>query len=112
MECDQRVIIRFLHNERAYAHDIAYRLQAQTSGTDFRHRLQARFAQNAYVLRTVQFWIGEVRRDHQDLHDENRMETPLLDDLDARILAILDKFPFESALSITETLRVGLTTVL
>jgi hypothetical protein len=75
MECDQRVIIRFLHNERADAHDIA-------------HRLQAQFVQNAYILRTVQFWIGEVRRDHQDLHDENRMGRSLLDDLDARILAI------------------------
>jgi hypothetical protein len=88
MECDQRTIIRFLHNERADAHDIAYRLQAQTSGTDFRQRLQTQFAQNAYVLPTVRFWIGEVRRDHQDFHDENRMGRPLFDDLDARILAI------------------------
>jgi hypothetical protein len=37
MEYNQRVIIRFLHNERADAHDIIQRLQAQ-------------FAQGAYAL--------------------------------------------------------------
>jgi hypothetical protein len=99
MKYDQRVIIRFLHNERANTHDIAQRLQTQ-------------FAQDAYALRTVQFWIGEISRDRQDLHDENRMGRLPLDDLDAKILAILDKYPFESDQSIAETFPVGLVTVL
>jgi hypothetical protein len=47
MECDQRVIIKFLLNEEADASDIADRLHAQ-------------FDEHAYKLRTVQFWITEV----------------------------------------------------
>jgi hypothetical protein len=48
MEYDQRVIIRFLWTERIGANEITNRLQAQ-------------FAEYAYKLRTVRFWIGEVR---------------------------------------------------
>jgi hypothetical protein len=48
MEYDQRVIIRFLSNERIAADEITTRLQAQ-------------FAEHAYKLRIVRFWIGEVR---------------------------------------------------
>jgi hypothetical protein len=40
MEHDQRVIIRFLHNQGADAHNIIQRLQAQ-------------FAQDAYTFRTI-----------------------------------------------------------
>jgi hypothetical protein len=60
MEYDQRVIIRFLHNKKSDTHNITQRPQAQ-------------FAQDAYILGTVQFWIGEICCDRQDLHDENRM---------------------------------------
>jgi hypothetical protein len=93
------VIVKFLHDEKADVHDIAQRLQAE-------------FAQDAYALRTVQFWIGEVRRGRQDIHGENCMGRPLLDDLDAKIPDILDKSPFESVRSIAENVRVGLTMVL
>jgi hypothetical protein len=48
MEYDQRVIIRFLSNEGIAADEIITRLQAQ-------------FAEHAHKLRTVRFWIGEVR---------------------------------------------------
>jgi hypothetical protein len=78
----QRVIIRFLWNEGADAGQIAARLQGQ-------------FVEHVYQLRTVQFWIIEIWRGRQDLHDEIRSGTPLLDDLDGKILAILDKSPFE-----------------
>jgi hypothetical protein len=94
MEYDQRVIIKFLLNEGADARDIADRLQAQ-------------FDEHAYKLRMVQFWIAEVRLGRQDLHDEICTRTPPLDDLDTKILAILDKSPFESACSIAETLHIA-----
>jgi hypothetical protein len=99
LEYDQRVIIKFLHNEEADTHDIIQRFQTQ-------------FAQNAYAFRTVQFWIDEVCRGRQALHDENSMGRPPLDDLDAKILTISDKSLFESTRSIAETLYIGLTTVL
>jgi hypothetical protein len=97
--CDQRVTIRFLSNERIAADEI-------TTG------LQAQFAERVSKLRTVRFWIGEVRFGRQDLHDEIHTGRPPLDDVDAKILAILNKSPFESACSIAEMLRVSRTIVL
>jgi hypothetical protein len=38
-----------------------------------------------------------MQRGRQDLHDKIRTGRPPLHDLDAKILAILDKYPFESA---------------
>jgi hypothetical protein len=93
MQFDQRVIIRFLYNEEADAHEIFRRLEAQ-------------FGDSSDALRTLKYWIGEIRRGRKDLHDEIRSGRPALDELDARILAILSKSPFESARSIAETLFV------
>jgi hypothetical protein len=99
MEYDQRVIIKFLWEERADTHQIAAKLQEQ-------------FAEHSYQLRTVQFWIAEIWRGRQDLHDEMRSGGHPLDGLDNKILAILDKSPFESAHSIAERLFVAHSTVL
>jgi hypothetical protein len=99
MDHDQRLIIKFLWNERAAACQIAARVQAQ-------------FVEHAYQLRTVRFWITEIRRGRQDLHDEIRSGRPPLDDLDGKILAILDKSPFEPAHSMAERLIVAYSTVL
>jgi hypothetical protein len=101
MEYDQRVIIKFLWNEAADARDIADRLQAQ-------------FGEHVYQFRTIRFWIAEIRLGRQDLYDEIRIGRPPLDDLDTKILAILDESPFESAhsISIDERLLVAHPTVL
>jgi hypothetical protein len=99
MEYDQRVIIKFLLNKKADTFDITDRLQIQ-------------FGEHAYEFRTVQFWITEVQLGRQDLHDEICTGRPPLDNLDAKILAILDKSPFELARSIAETLHVAHSTVL
>jgi hypothetical protein len=99
MEYDQRVIIQFLWNKGIAANQITARLQAQ-------------FDEHVYKLRTVRFSIAEVRFGCQDLDDEIRTGRPPLEDLDAEILAILDKSPFESACSIAERLRASYIIVL
>jgi hypothetical protein len=91
--------ITFLLNERVDARNIA-------------DKLRAHFGERAYKLRIVQFWIAEGWLGRQDLHDEIRTRKPPLDGLDAKTLAILDKSPFESASSITETLRIVYSTIL
>jgi hypothetical protein len=93
MEDDQTVIIKFLWNERADARQIVTILQAE-------------LGENSYQLRTVQFWIGEIRRCCQDLHDEMRSRRPPLDDLDSKILVILEKSPFGSSRSMAQRLAV------
>jgi hypothetical protein len=99
MEYDQRVIIKFLWNHAADTSQIAARLQTQ-------------FTEYDCQFPTVQFWITEIRRGRQDLHDEIRSGRPPLDDLDGKILAILGKSLFESADSIFERLLVAYSTVL
>jgi hypothetical protein len=75
MEYDQSVIIWFPSNKAIAADEITTRLQTQ-------------FAEHAYKLRTVRFWIGEVRFGRQDLYDEIRTGRRPLDDVDTKILAI------------------------
>jgi hypothetical protein len=92
------VIIRFLWNQGIDAHEIA-------------HEFQAQFNEHADALRTVRFWVAEVRLGRQDFHDEIRAGRSPLDNLDAKILAILDKFSFQSVCSIIETLCVAHSTM-
>jgi transposase len=59
MEDEQRLIIKFLFNDGLDADQITEKLSAQ-------------FNEDAYSLRTVQLWIGELRRGRQDLYDALR----------------------------------------
>jgi transposase len=99
MEYEQGVIVRFLLNEGSDTRQIA-------------EGLRAKFHEDAYPLRTVQFWIMEVRLGREDLHDEPRMGRPSAEDLTAKIQELLDQNPFESARAMAETLQVSHSTVL
>jgi hypothetical protein len=54
MEHDQRVIIKFLFHEQCEP--------------DCR-KLEAQFHKYAYSLRSLQFWIDEIKGGREDLHD-------------------------------------------
>jgi hypothetical protein len=75
MDHDQRVIIKFLSNERSNASQI----------TD---KLQAKFGQYDYQLQIVNFWITEMRGGRQGLHQEIRSGRRPLDDVNGKSLAI------------------------
>jgi hypothetical protein len=76
------VIIKFLSNEGADAQHIADAFLEQ-------------FGQHTYQLRKIRFWIAEAWLGHQDMEYDIRTRTTPLDDLEMKILAILDKSPFE-----------------
>jgi hypothetical protein len=75
-------------------------------------KVQAHFEDKAYALRTVRFWIGEVRRGRQDLHDKHRSGRSPLYHIDTQILHVLGKSPFELARSIARTLNTSHSVVL
>jgi hypothetical protein len=99
MESDQRVIIRFL-------------LREEVSADDIQRRLQAQFGDDTYKMRTFQGWCTQVRQGREDLNDAPRPGRPVIDHLDTKILACLDKAPFQSARSLAQELGVSLSTVL
>jgi hypothetical protein len=72
-------------------------LNEKADALEIADRVQKQFDEYAYQFRTVQFWIAEIARGRQDLHDKIRTGIPPLDDLDAEILAVLDKSPSKSA---------------
>jgi hypothetical protein len=57
MEYERQVIIKFLFNNGLDPRQVVKKLEIQLHEDD-------------YSLRTVQFWIAEVRRRREDLHDE------------------------------------------
>jgi hypothetical protein len=59
MKYEQRVIINSLANHGLGANEMEKKLRAQ-------------FIEDAYSVRTMQFWIAEVKRGRKDLHDERR----------------------------------------
>jgi hypothetical protein len=72
MGYEQRVVIKFLFNKRVDARQIAEKLRAQ-------------FYKDAYALRTAQFWITELQRGREDLHDEPRTGRPSAENLPTKI---------------------------
>jgi hypothetical protein len=84
VELEQRTIIKFLAKENLNAYEILAQLQVHLED-------------KAYALRPVRLWMGEVRRGGGDLHREIRSRKPHLDHIDAQILHIPRKSPFESA---------------
>jgi hypothetical protein len=75
-------------------------------------RLEAQFHEDAYSLRCVQFWIGEIKRGPEDLYDAQRSRRRPIESLTMQIKVLLDENCFVSARSIEETLQVCHSTLL
>jgi hypothetical protein len=84
MESEQRVIVKFRFNDRLDARQITEELRLQ-------------FYEDAYSFHMVQFWIGEVPRDREDLHDRPRPGRRSDEHITATNQQLLDEHPFESA---------------
>jgi hypothetical protein len=93
------MIIKFHFKEEADAHQIAERLRAQ-------------FHEDAYALRTIHFWITELRQGQEDFHHEPRMGRPSAENLPTKIQELLDENPFKSVQSMAEILQVSHSPVL
>jgi hypothetical protein len=91
---EQRTIIKLLTKENLRAHAILAELQA-----GFENKVPA--------LPTVRFWMEQVRRGPDDLHDEHRPRRPPLDDIDTQIMRILGKSPFKSTRSRPQRLGIS-----
>jgi hypothetical protein len=74
--------------------------------------LRAQFHEDACALSTVQFWITELRRGREDLHDEPRTGRPSAENLSTKIQELLDDNPLESARLMVEILQVSHSMVL
>jgi transposase len=66
VELEQKIIIIFVTNENMDAHEILAKLQAHVEDKE-------------YALRTVRFWMGEIRGGREELPDEHRSGRPRLD---------------------------------
>jgi hypothetical protein len=93
------VIIRFLFKEGVDTNDI-------------RTRLLASFGDEASSVRSVQRWCQAVRQGRDLIHDELRSERLPVDFLEIQILSNLEKYPFHSADSLAEILKVSHATIL
>jgi hypothetical protein len=99
MECDQRVIIRFLSKKRV-------------SPEDIHARLEAHFGDATYSERSVRRSSQYVQQGREDWHDKVRSGRSQIDFFDIRILALLDEQPFHSPYSIAEALSVAYSTIM
>jgi hypothetical protein len=99
VELEQRIVVKLLTKENMDTHEIPAKLRVHLKD-------------KASALRTVRFWMGEVRRGREDHYDEHCSRRPPLDHIDTQILHILGKFPFESARSIAQTLNTSHSVVL
>jgi DNA-binding CsgD family transcriptional regulator len=75
-------------------------------------RLEAQFHEDAYSLRSVQFWIGEIKGGREDLYDAQRSGRRPIESLTAQIKVLFNENCFVSAQSIAETLQMSHSTVL
>jgi hypothetical protein len=92
-ELEQREIVNFGFNDGLDGHQIT-------------EERRAKFHEDAYSFRPVQFWIGEVRRGREDPHDTPRPGRPSNQHIAATIQQLFKENPFESRRSIAETLQI------
>jgi hypothetical protein len=91
---EQRVIVKFLFNDGLDARQITEKLRLQ-------------FYKDAYSFDAVRFWIGEMRRVREGLHDRRWRGRWSHEHIAATIQQLLTENPFESARPTAETLDIS-----
>jgi hypothetical protein len=59
----------------------------------------------------VKYWLYEIKLHRSDLSDRPSSSRPLLEDIDARILQVLEAEPWSSVRTIAEFLKIAASTV-
>jgi hypothetical protein len=98
MEAEQRVIIKFLRFKGMKLVDI-------------HHELTKVFAEAAYSLRRVKYWIHELKTGRIIMTDDVLPGWPSIDHIDALILKQFTETPFASVRSLSKDLEIAKTTV-
>jgi hypothetical protein len=95
---DQPVIIKFLTTEGCHPDDIY-------------SRLLAHFPSDCYSRRAVQNWAEQFRLGWESVGDLERSGRPPIDNLDQKIIHLLEENPFHSVWSLAYELAVPRSTV-
>jgi len=99
VDFEQRSVVKFLWKEGLKPPDIFARLRNV-------------YGDAAYGLSTVYWWRRQFSCGREEITDLDRPGRPLIDDIDSKVLCILQRDPFASCRAIADEVGVDASTVL
>jgi hypothetical protein len=98
MKIKQRYMVSYLHHKRLKLPAIVAELAAV-------------YHDDAFDENIVKYWLHEIKLHHSDLSDRQNSGRSPLEDIDARILQVLEAEPWSSVRTIAEFLKIPASTV-